>query len=225
MKMRTVPLIMILLIFAVVQSVSAANDRTLSITIAKQTITASGLSPGSTAVFFGIAQVPIPHAYMSHVQRWAVTVDDVDKKGSVTLDLRQDIPPASVWAVVDLLNAHYGVMNGPGMGLREILLDNPLRKGPSQSVDRFAFTHGYLDLLYVHPGLGAWTWSALAGTTADNRGPNGSTIVSLADGKPVGQPAQKPPSFLPGGILVAVDFIHLEIAVVSVDQQLIGGAR
>ena len=225
MNRRTVPLIMVLLTLAVVQRLSAANDQPLSITFTKQTITASGLSPGSTAVFFGVAKVPIPHAYMSHIQRWAVTVDDAGHTGTVTLDLQQDVPPTSVWAVVDLRNAHYGVINGPGMGLREISLDNPLRKGPSQTADHFSFTHGYLDLLYVHPGTGAWTWSAVGGSTADNRGPNGSTVVSLADGKPVGQAAQKPPSFLPGGILVAVDFIRIEIAVVRLDQQLIGGAQ
>jgi hypothetical protein len=225
MTVRTISVLVTLLVLHATQSAFAANDDKLTIVVAQRAITVSGLSPGSTAVFFGIAQVPIPHAYMNRVQRWAVTVEDTGHSGTITYDLQQDVPSASVWAVVDLRNAHYAIVSGPGIGLHEIAIDNPLRKGPALSVDRFAFSHGYLDLLYVHPGLGSWTWSAVGGSTADNGGPNNATIVSLAAGRPVGQSGAKPASFLPGGILVAIDFMHLEIAVVSVDQQLIGGAR
>jgi hypothetical protein len=226
MKIRAIPLVMMLMVFlAIAADASAANDDKLSITLAKRTITVSGLSPGSTAVFFGIGQIAIPRAYMNQVRRWAVTVEDTDHKGTVTFDLQQEVPPASVWAVVDLRNAHYATISGPGIQARELALDNPLRKGKSLSVDRFAFDHGYLDLLYVHPGLGSWTWSVTGGSTPDNGGPNNSTIVSLADGKPVGQSGSKPASFVPGGILVAVDFVRIEIAIVHVDQQLIGSAR
>jgi hypothetical protein len=226
MTIRTIPLLMTLLLLCAARNTfAAANDDKLAITVAQRAITVSGLSPGSTAVFFGIAQVPIPHAYMNRVQRWAVTVEDTGHQGTVTFDLQQDVPLASVWAVVDLRNAHYATVSGPGIRLREIAIDNPLRKGQALSTDRFAFDHGYLDLLYVHPGLGSWTWSAVGGSTPDNGGPNNATIVSLAAGKPVGQSGSKPASFLPGGILVAIDFMHLEIAVVHVDQQLIGGAR
>jgi hypothetical protein len=226
MNMRTTPRVMTVLLFLfLATNAFAANDDKLSITLAKRAITVSGLSPGSTAVFFGVGQVAIPRAYMNQVRRWAVTVEDTDHKGTVTFDLQQDVPPASVWAVIDLRNAHYATISGPGIQAREIALDNPLRKGKSLSADRFAFDHGYLDLLYVHPGLGSWTWSAIGGSTRDNGGPNNSTIVSLSDGKAVGQSGSKPASFAPGGILVAVDFVRIEIAVVHVDQQLIGGAR
>jgi hypothetical protein len=216
---------MTLLFLAAATKASAANDDKLSITLAKRTITVSGLSPGSTAVFFGIAQVPIPGAYMNQLKRWAVAVEDTAHKGTATFDLQQDVPPASVWAVVDLRNAHYATISGPGFRAREFALASPLQKGKSLSVDRFRFDRGYLDLLYVHPGLGGWTWTAIGGTTPDNGGPDNSTIVSLTDGKPVGQAGQKPAAFVPGGILVAVDSVRLEIAVVHVDEQLIGSAR
>jgi hypothetical protein len=226
MNIRTAPLVtMLLLLLTAATNASAANDDKLTITIEKRTITVSGIAPGSTAVFFGVGQEAIPHAYMNRVRRWAVAVEDTSHTGTATLELQQDVPPASVWAVVDLRNAHYATISGPGIQARDLVLDNPLRKGKSASVDRFAFDHGYLDLLYVHPGLGSWTWSAMGGTTPDNGGPNNGTIVSLTDAKPVGQAASRPGSFLPGGILVAVDFVHLEIAVVHVDQQLIGSAR
>lgn len=203
----------------------AGADDNLTVKFGQHTITASGLAPGSSAVFFGIAQVPIPHAYMNRVQRWAVIVDDARHDGTVTLDLKQDVPPTSVWAVVDLRNAHYATVSGPGVRLRETALDNPLRKGFSLAVDRFAFDHGYLELLYVHPGLGAWTMSGIGGTTANRDEPKGSTVVSLTDAKPVGSNISKPAAFVPGGILVAVDFTRLDVAVVRLDSAIIGGAR
>lgn len=52
MKTRTVPLITTLLLSALVRGPSAANDTTLSITMAKQTITVSGLI--TMAVFFAL---------------------------------------------------------------------------------------------------------------------------------------------------------------------------
>jgi hypothetical protein len=225
MKTRHSLIFAALLLLSVPLQLRAANNAGLSIAFSQHSITVSGLSPGSTAVFFGVARVPVPYAYMNRIQRWAVVVDDSGHSGTATFDLQQDVPPASVWAVVDLRNAHYVLSSGPGLGLRQTSLGNPLRKGPSQSTDHFAFDHGYLDLLYVHPGLGAWTWSAVGGTTSTNGGPRNSTLVSLSDGKPVGQSGAKPPAFLPGGVLIAIDFTRLEIAAVPVDQLLIGGAQ
>jgi hypothetical protein len=224
MKTRTAFLLAALLL-VVGNTAMAADDAKLSVTLNQRSITASGLAPGSTAVFFGVAQVAIPHAYMRSIRRWAVTVDDTAHTGTVTFDMQQDVPDGSVWAVVDLRNAHYGMVSGSVVGLRQAVLSHPFRKGQSQAVDRFVYDHGYLDLLYVHPGAGAWTWSVIGGSTPENGGPNNSTIVSLADGKPVGQSGKQPPSFLPGGLLIAIDFTQLQFAVVPVDQQLLGDAR
>jgi hypothetical protein len=204
---------------------TAAAAPDLTVTLGQHMVTASGLTPGSAAVFFGIAQVPMPHAYMNRIQRWAVVVDVGGHDGTATLDLKEDVPLRSMWAVVDLRNAHYGTVSGPGMGLREIALDNPLRKGTSLAVDTFSFDHSYLDLLYVHPGLGAWTWSALGGVNPDHGDKYGSTVVALVDAKPLGSSGVRPSSFVPGGILVAVDVTRMEIAVVRLDGALIGGAR
>ncbi|MGH7488741.1 MAG: hypothetical protein ACRD3J_20280 [Thermoanaerobaculia bacterium] len=219
-----VTFVAILLLLFLAQAGSASIDGGLTVTAAGHVISVSGLSPGSTAVFFGVAVIPIPHAYMNRVRRWAVTVDDTTNTGSVILDLLENVPPASVWAVVDLRNAHYGIFGGTGLGVREAVLKSSLKKGQSQNVDQFIFDHGYLDLLYVHPGLGSWTWSAIGGANPASLGPNNSTIVSLPDGKPLGQSGAAPPNFVPGGLLVAVDFTRLQIAVIPVDQSLIGAA-
>src|SRR5256885_111906 len=110
------------------------------------------------------------------------------------------------------------------MRLREIAFDNPLRKGPSAAIDTVSFNHSYLDLLYVHPGLGAWTWSSMGGLHPDRGDKYGSTVVALTDAKPLGSSGPQPSGFVPGGILVAVDVTRMEIAVVRLDGAMIGGA-
>jgi hypothetical protein len=197
----------------------------LTVTMGQHTVTASGITPGGSVAFFGIAQVPMPHAYMNRIQRWSVIVEVTGHEGTATLDLNQDVPPMSVWAVVDLGNAHYATASGPGLGLREVELSNPFRKGQSGTIDTFAFDHSYLDLLYVHPGRGAWTWSALAGLHPDRGDRYGSTVVTLSDAKPLGSSGPPPSSYVPGGILVAVDVTRMEIAVARLDGAILDGVR
>lgn len=197
----------------------------LSVQVGKTTISVTGLAPGSTAVILGASREPIPNAYMDRVERWSATAEDVRHDGTATFDLGKDVPTASVWAAVDSRTGEYAVTAGATTPRALPLAGNALRKGHSGQADRFAFDHGYLLLLYVHPGLGAWTWYAMDGTPTDLDGGNGSTVVALADGKAVGAAGKNPTAFVPGGILVAIDYVHLQIAVVRVDEALIGGAR
>lgn len=213
-----------LLLLSAALPVAAQNS--LGVQIGKTTITVTGLAPGSTAIIFGASTEPIPDAYMDRVEKWAASVDDVRRDGTATFDLGKDVPAASVWAVVDVRNGHYATSAGNhGPPQTTTPRRNPLRKGSAGTADRFAFDHRFLLLLYVHPGLGAWTWYAMDGTPADLDGSNGSTAVSLADGKAVGAAGKVPKEFAPGGLLVAIDYIHLELAVVPVDQALLGGAQ
>jgi hypothetical protein len=214
-----------ILVLILLASPAVAAPPSLNLQIGKTTISVSGLTPGGTAVIFGASREPIPDAYMDRVERWAASVDDVRHDGTATFDLGKDVPAVSVWAAVEVQTGQYATSAGQS-GLRVLpLLSNPLRKGNSGLVDRFAFARSYLLLLYVHPGKGAWTWYATDGTAGDLDGRNGSAVVSLAAGEAVGAPSSPSSAFVPGGILVAIDYINLDLAVVRVDEALIRGAR
>jgi len=202
-----------------------AEPARITATIGPQGITASGIAPGDRVVFFGVARIAIPHAYMDRIGHWATVVADTGRTGIVTLDTKGPVPQISLWAVVDLRTADYTIINGQGVDLRTIAVANPLSHGSGPAIDRFVFDRPYLDLLYVHPGLGAWTWSAMDGAPTDEDGTNGSTAVSLSKGKAIANGAQPPAAFVPGGILIAVDFTALRIAAIRVDDALLRGAR
>ncbi len=210
-------------LFLLTAAVPAAAQNALSVKLGKTTVEVTGLEPGSTAIVFGATRQPIADAYMDRIERWEATVDDIRRDGTATFDLGKDIPAASVWAVVDARNGHYVTVARGGAEVAPMRA-NPLRKGGAD-VDRFAFDRRYLLLLYVHPGLGAWTWYATDGGRTDLDGSNGSTLVALTDGKALGAAGNVPKSFAPGGILVAIDYVHLDVIVTRVDDALVGGAR
>src|SRR4051812_40087654 len=78
---------------------SATADPGLTVTLGARSISASGLSRGSSAVFFAVLREAIPGTYMERVSRLAKVVVDDDRDGIVTLDLGRPIPGRSVWAV------------------------------------------------------------------------------------------------------------------------------
>jgi hypothetical protein len=164
---------------------------------------------------------------MDRVSHLANVIVDDDRDGVVTFDLGRQIPPNSIWAVVEPQNGHYGIVTGPHLDLAMVPIPaDALRKGAGGAIDRIAFNHDSLELLYVHPGQGAWTWSAMDGDpSADTDGANGITIVSLNKAKPVGGGAQGVTDLALGGTLVAIDPSRMQIGIVHIDGKLIGGAR
>ena len=222
--MKRTLLIISMFVAAIPQRAFCAQPE-IAISFSGHTITATGISPGSTAVFFGVAHVPIPGAYMHRVVRWALTADDVTHNGVATIDIGQDVPRVSVWAAVDLRDARYATASGPNVGIRAVPLTNPLKRSKSSDVDSFAFNHAYMNLLYVHPGLGAWSWTAEGGKPPNESVYVGTTQVSLATATPVGTPHHTPDKIVPGGVFIAVDSTYLQIAIVPVTEALVGGAE
>jgi hypothetical protein len=206
---------------------TAGADPGLTVTLGAHIVTASGLSRGGTAVFFAVLHEPIPGAYMNRVSRLARVIVDDDRDGVVTLDLGRPIPAISVWAVVEPQNGHYGITTGRRLDITMVpIAPDALRRGAGGAIDRIAFGHPSLELLYVHPGQGAWTWSATDGDPAtDADGHNGITVVSLNKAQPVDSGAQGITDLTLGGTLVAIDPNRMEIGIVHIDGKLIGGAR
>lgn len=205
----------------------AAADPGLTVTLGAHTVSASGVTRGSKAVFFAVLREPIPGAYMSRVSRLARVLVDDDRDGVVTLDLGRPIPASSVWAVVEPQNGHYGIATGVRLNLELVPIPpDALRLGGAGVIDRIAFNHASLDLLYVHPGQGAWTWTAMDGDpVADTDGPNGVTVVSLSKARSVGGGTEGITDLALGGTLVAIDGSRMQIGVAHIDAKLIGGAR
>jgi len=192
------------------------------VTFAAKTITATGLTPNHQVVVFGAAREALGRSY--RMARWSA-MTQADATGQVTYDLGRTISANSIWCVADLTTGEYTVASPRAYDLRTTSFQpNAFRKGVG--ADEFTFRHPYLDMLYVHPGQGAWTAEVPEGSALDRDGPNGVIVLSLIDMTPLGN-APKLRTFVPGGVLVAIDVLRAEVAVIRLDTGMLsaGGPR
>jgi hypothetical protein len=218
--MRTVALLSLLLL-----SLLAQGQSGVTISFGTNSVTAAGITPGKSAVFFGSGLAPDGEQQrVIHIQQ---LVGDDDRDGRVTLTLSEPVPLVTVWAVVDLSNAHY-VLGSPGWygrNARSIPTGAFRRSGSSSAVDLFGLGAPVLDVLYVHPGIGAWKWIASDGRGLDPGPADGITRVAVGNAKSIGDPHGKPPdAFVPGGVVVAIDWYHMSVVAGRLDNALLEAA-
>lgn len=197
----------------------------ITLTFGTNNVTATGITPGKSAVFFasGLAS----DGAQQRVVRWAQVVSDDDRDGRVTLTTADPIPDVTIWVVADLTNGQFGV-GAPSRFVPRVTRLVPgafRRSNGSAAVTLFGFDHPVLDLLYVHPGTGVWSWNAVDGGLLDRDAANGVTLISVADAKPLGGTGGKPSEFTPGGVLVAIDWYNMEVVSVHLDAAMLGGGH
>jgi hypothetical protein len=211
------------LAFAQSGSDAALSSPTLSFT--STTVAGAGFQPGSTVVFFAVGLVP--NGYESAVYRWSrSTMADV--AGVATFDSQATIPCKSIWVAVSTSDAHYAVAAPPNCPLRMVTAPlRPLKRSAAGAIDLFGHGRASIDFLYVHPGAGAWTGFAYDGASdSDGDGKaDGVATVRLTSLKPVPGASGPPAEFLPGGVIFAIDYHRLDIAVVRLDGAMLSGAR
>jgi hypothetical protein len=204
-----------------------SQDKAPVITFGPTTVIATGIAPGGDAVFFGVSYHGPGGS--NWLIRWRRVVSDDDHDGTVILDLGADYSlSSSLWTVVDMANAHYAIKAYVDASYNDAY--NPPQpfshSSPPGQVDRFEFHRPLLDALYVHPGLGAWTWIASDGSSSDKDGrPNGVTTIELSGGRPLKGSKTPPQGFVPGGLIIAIDWWHMDVLALRVNEALLAGAR
>ena len=202
----------------------ARNEVAVTATFAGNTITAAGITPGKSAVFFGITFFG-PNDTRQLV-RWKQIVTDDDGDGTVALS-SGDVPlTSSLWVVADLASGRFAVGGPPSSAFNPAaaprqLLRQSLASGP---IDRLTFDHPLLDMLYVDPGHGAWVWYARDGGYGDKDGANGLATVDLADGQPLSGSGPPPTQFSSGGVLIAIDWYQRAILATPIAPNDLAGA-
>ena len=217
------PLLFVLMFVA--SGAYANTTLDIEVTFGTSTVTASGITPGGSALFFGSGRQK--NGYDQTLIRVARSVTDDDHDGSVTFDLGKPVPATTIWVVVDMTDGRYALAT-PTEAVAEAvsLPGNVLRRSQNgATVDGFGYDHPTLELLYIQPGSGAWAWSAADGRALDRDGPNGVTLVNAADGKNVAGTSGAPADFALGGTLVAVDWYKMQYSVVQLDGPTLGRAQ
>jgi hypothetical protein len=187
-------------------------------------VTASNITPGGQVVYFAAAYVP--EGWKSTILRWSEVVTDDDRDGTVTLDAGRDVPAKSAWVVADMTNGHFAAAAPGDMPLRQVPFDKrSLRKNAKGDLELFLHSTPFLELLYVHPGKGAWTGNASDSSPDDADGTiDGITGFALSTARPLAGEAA-PKDFAPGGILIAIDLYRLQVVAERLDGQMLNDIR
>lgn len=211
MKRQLSVLLFAFSIAGIARHASAASGVTVQ--FGKRTVTASGLSPGSDVVVFGVIKIPL--LSYSRLQRFQ-TIVTAGKDGAAAAETDFDIPITSVWVIADVRTGQVTIATPRPRGVATVPIGRSLIHG---NAGHFSFDRSFLDLIYVHAGEGAWIWHAVDGGGGDEDGPNGITTIDIAKSTHLaGQTSPK--VFSPGGTLVAVDFEDLVVMTTDVKALL-----
>lgn len=210
-----------LLLLAVAVS-AAAQEAAPSIRFTARGAAISGATPHSRAAVLGIGVKA--NGYFPQTFKWAGVVD-CDGKGEGSIDFGFDVPQSTLWAVVDGKTAQASLVTPGGTPVPQAQIRPGMLHRRGATVSEFAFDHPVLDLLYVHPAGGAWTGSTADGAKSDRDGPNGVSVISVDDFRPLGDTSGTPPEFKAGGRLIAIDFIRMQALSLRIDAAMIGAAQ
>ena len=177
----------------------------LTVRVERQSVTATDVSRGGSAVFFFLGYTP--GAVPMRVNQ-ATIVADTDGDGIVEFSPEGGVPIIGIWAVVD--GATGDVQLGTRRGYRLIDLEAPVEHSFIGAGDgrftRFEQHGDDLQLLVVRPGAGAWTFNVTDGgpDDADYEG-NGLVNLPLEKLTPLTPDGQPPAALLDGDVVVVID--------------------
>lgn len=201
---------LLLLLFAAPAALAAPQ-----VTFDPQGPTASGLTPGGEAVWLGVSREL--DGWVTKVLHWQAITKDEDGDGVVALELGEALPPASVWAVVDLASGELAVAAPEGSPGAEVAFPpdalQPGVDGPQGVVpDRFVDARSQLSLLVARPGAGAW-WERLGdGGEGDDDGEADGVVTAALDKLSALEGGGASPAHLAAGdVVVAIDPDCLEL--------------
>jgi hypothetical protein len=183
-------------------------------------VVASGVTPGGSVVWFGIARER--PGRITQVVRRDTVLPDSDGDGVVRLDLGRRVATESIWAAVDLGSGAFVVATPEGMPRREVALPgNSFRHSPRGAVEALQDAREFLEILVVRPGEGAWSLSVGDGGDSDaDLQPNGSIRAALASMHPIQSSKAAPDQLLPGDVVVVVDPRQMEFYTTTLGKAL-----
>lgn len=169
-----------------------------------------GVTPGGSVVWFSVAREH-PH-WLTRVVRRDAVLPDSDGDGVVRFELKEPVPRRSIWTAVDLTTGAYATATPQDVARLEVHpAADSLRRSPLGVVEALQDARGFLEILLVRPGQGAWAQSVGDGGASDSSGlPDGRVQASFASMRPIESSKAAPGQLAPGDVVIGVDPESLE---------------
>lgn len=185
----------------------AATDPVITVQIAANRVTATGVTPRGEVIFFG--RSVIYQSGMPRLDRHAVVLTDDDRDGVVTLTLEQNVPKYSTWAVVDFESGVSVIASPAGFTPPRVDLPDVVWRGGKSHID---LDRDYVDVLFVRPKHGAWMLGMWQGGRFDADTKNDAKLrAGLSGMKPLIGTKEAPPTATPRDVIVIIDPRQLDV--------------
>jgi hypothetical protein len=183
------------------------------ISFASEAVTVSGLTPGGKVVWFSVAR-EISERLATIVRREKIAADE-DNDGTVLFEIGRKVPFQSIWVAVDLATGTAAVAVPEGNSLRSVPLPaQSMGRGEGAEPDWLQDTRGYVEILLVRPGQGAWGATVGDGGKDDDDGAyDGRLRAALPHLRGVGpSPPAAPERFKAGDVVLVIDPNLMEVS-------------
>ena len=211
-KLLLPPLLLLALLARTASAEQKPGKPGVAIAFEDAAVTASGLTPGKSVVWFGVEHRIDAEYSGVMAQKYAVGTAAAD--GTARLDLGRSIAPRSFWVAVDLDSGDFLVAAPGGYRIAKPARPSRVGLGNGSKADDLLDDRPYLMGLVVSPKEGAWAFSGGDGGPRDEDGKNdGHLSFALDRFDPLqGMPAA--PAKLRGSDLwFVVDPLTMEISV------------
>lgn len=142
-------------------------------------VTASGLTPGKTVVWFGVEHA-VDADYSGDIYQHQRT-GTASADGRARLDLDHALAPRSLWVAVDLDTGSYDMAGPNGYRLAKPEKLPRLASGQSLAADALLDAKDYIVGVMVRPGTGAWAFAGGDGGPLDDDGQGDGQIRFAVD--------------------------------------------
>jgi hypothetical protein len=155
-----------------------SGDAAPVVVLESQQVLATGLTPGSPAILYGVIRDSVPGAVML---RRVTIVNDADASGSVRFTSPYTVTETTIFAVVDFATGRYTIATPEAFPLDMRELKPSMLRKKGADYDALDVDARWLQALLVRPGAGAWQIFATDGSGLDRDGESdGRTVLETA---------------------------------------------
>lgn len=192
-------------------SIQAGQNNPPSIIVQQNAVIASQITASGKALVFGM--VRHPRRYVTEIAHVLRILKDDSGSGTVTWVEKETIPPVALFGVIDLQTGGIAFAAPQGSLFHVVAFPGKgLHRGAAGNFERFEAGHEFLDVIWVRPEVGAWTYRGVDGSHDSDHVRNGRLSIDPGDMKPVGDSPPPPKQYLPGDTLVWIDPHTMEYA-------------
>jgi hypothetical protein len=166
---------------------------------------ATGITPGSDAVWFGVSRDR--EDWSDHFFHWRFATADTDKDGVVSYPRKEGFPLLTALVVVDAASGEYALGTAYPRENDVPPLDlSGAHAAPDGALTSLSRAGSRIEVLVVRGGVGAWTASVIDGGPFDQDGAaDGTVTIGFSALRAVGDKAARLDAVRPGDIVALGD--------------------